>query len=109
MERSYNVCGGRSNSGQFRNIGCAASVKARKRFLRKYQSIEPEGGAPGHAQARWRLGQLLEKEGRRAEAIAEIEQAVRLTPDLEDAKKDRRCASEPHAVDPPTDGPSGST
>ena len=40
------------------------------------------------AQAHWRLGNALEKEGRRADAIAEIEQATKLKPDLEDAKKD---------------------
>jgi hypothetical protein len=31
---------------------------------------------------------VLEKEGRRADAVAEFEQAVKLTPDFEEAKKD---------------------
>jgi hypothetical protein len=56
--------------------------------VRTYLTIQPEGGGTGHAQAHWRLGQVLEKEGKRGEATAEIEQAVRLKPDLEDAKKD---------------------
>ena len=59
-----------------------------ERYLRKYLTIESEAGAPTAAVAHWRLGQVLEKEGRKADAIAEIEQAVKLRPDLEDAKKD---------------------
>jgi len=59
-----------------------------ERFLRKYLTIEPEAGAPGLAQAHWRLGQVLEKENKWSEAIAELEQAVKLKPDFDDAKKD---------------------
>jgi tetratricopeptide (TPR) repeat protein len=58
------------------------------RYLRKYLTIEPEPGQPGPAAAHWRLGQVLEKQGRKAEAIAELEQAVRMNPDFENAKKD---------------------
>jgi tetratricopeptide (TPR) repeat protein len=59
-----------------------------ERYLRKYLTQEPEPNAPGLPQAHWRLGQVLEKEGRKAEAIAELDQAVKLKPDFDDAKKD---------------------
>ena len=60
------------------------------RYLRKYLMQEPEPGGATLAHAHWRLGLALEKEGKRADAIAEIEQATKLKPDLEDAKKDLR-------------------
>jgi tetratricopeptide (TPR) repeat protein len=59
-----------------------------ERYLRKYLTIEPEGGAPGHAQAHWRLGLALEKQGRKPEAVATLEQAAKLNPAFEEAKKD---------------------
>jgi tetratricopeptide (TPR) repeat protein len=59
-----------------------------ERYFRKYLGQEPEGEAPTLAHAHWRLGLVLEKEGRKPEAISEIEIAVRLRPDLGDAKKD---------------------
>jgi tetratricopeptide (TPR) repeat protein len=59
-----------------------------ERYLRKYLTQEPEAGAPGLAQAHWRLGLVLEKEGRKAEAIAELELATKLRPDFDEAKKD---------------------
>lgn len=57
-------------------------------YFRKYLTQEPEPGAPTHAHAWWRLGNTLEKQGRKAEAIQALETAVRLKPDLDDAKKD---------------------
>jgi len=59
-----------------------------ERYLRKYLTIEPEAGTPGHAQAHWRLGLVLEKQGKKTEAIAAIEQAIKLNPDFDEAKKD---------------------
>jgi tetratricopeptide (TPR) repeat protein len=59
-----------------------------ERYLRKYLTMEPEGGAPTHAHAQWRLSLVLEKSGRKADAIAALETALRLKPDLEEAKKD---------------------
>lgn len=59
-----------------------------ERYLRKYLSREPELGAPKHAGARWQLGLALEKQGKKAEAAAEIAAAVKADPKLEDAKKD---------------------
>ena len=59
-----------------------------ERYLRRYLAVEPEGGAPLHPGARWRLAQALEKQGRKGEAIAELEAAVHARPDFDEAKKD---------------------
>jgi tetratricopeptide (TPR) repeat protein len=59
-----------------------------ERYFRKYLTQEPEVNSPLHAHAYWRLGNVLEKQGRKQEAIAALETALRLKPDLEDAKKD---------------------
>ncbi len=59
-----------------------------ERYLRRYLSVEPEIGSQSWAAARWRLGQALEQQGKKTEAIAEIEAAVKQDPKLEDAKKD---------------------
>jgi hypothetical protein len=40
------------------------------------------------------LGLVLEKKGRKPEAIAEVETALRLKPDLEEAKKDLKRLTE---------------
>jgi predicted TPR repeat methyltransferase len=50
--------------------------------------MEPEAGEPPWAGAHWRLGQVLEKEGKKSDAIAEMEEALRLQPDLKPAKED---------------------
>jgi tetratricopeptide (TPR) repeat protein len=57
-------------------------------YFRKYLTQEPEPGWPAHANAYWRLGQVLEKQGHKSDAIVAMETAVRLKPDLEPAKKD---------------------
>ncbi|MGI8782729.1 MAG: tetratricopeptide repeat protein [Acidobacteriota bacterium] len=59
-----------------------------ERYFRKYLTQEPEPGAPMHAHAYWRLGLVLEKQGRKAEAVAALETAVRMKPDLDQARKD---------------------
>lgn len=59
-----------------------------ERYFRKYLTQEPELGSPDHAAAHWRLGLVLEKQGRKPDAIAEIETALRLRPDFDQAKKD---------------------
>jgi tetratricopeptide (TPR) repeat protein len=59
-----------------------------ERYFRKYLTMEPEPTAPQHAHAHWRLGNVYEKMGRKAEAVKSLEVAVGLKPDLEDAKKD---------------------
>ena len=57
-------------------------------YFRKYLGQEPEGEAPTLAHAHWRLGLVFEKEGRKSEAVSEIQTALRLQPDLSEAKKD---------------------
>lgn len=59
-----------------------------ERYLLKYLSMEPEITGPSHAVARWQLALLYEKMGREDEAIRELETAVQLDPDFEEAKKD---------------------
>jgi tetratricopeptide (TPR) repeat protein len=59
-----------------------------ERYFRKYLTQEPEIGAPTFAHAHWRLGLVLEKQGRKSEALAEVETAMRINPQLKDAVKD---------------------
>ncbi|MBA3295868.1 MAG: tetratricopeptide repeat protein [Acidobacteria bacterium] len=59
-----------------------------ERYLRKYMTTEREAGRVTHAAAQWRLGLVLERQGRKAEAIAALESALRLDGGFEAAKKD---------------------
>jgi tetratricopeptide (TPR) repeat protein len=60
-------------------------------YLRRYLTVEPEGGGnPTWAHAHWRLALALEKQGKRPDALAELETALQLDPDLDQAKKDLR-------------------
>jgi len=59
-----------------------------ERYFRKYLTMEPEAGEPPWAGAHWRLGQVLEKEGKKSDAIGEMEEALHLQPDLKPAKED---------------------
>ncbi|HTO90819.1 MAG TPA: tetratricopeptide repeat protein [Candidatus Sulfotelmatobacter sp.] len=61
--------------------------RAEKSF-RRFLEIEPEPNGPTLAHGRWRLALVLEKEGKRSEAVAELEEALKLKPDLDPAKKD---------------------
>jgi tetratricopeptide (TPR) repeat protein len=57
-------------------------------LLRRYLTVEPEIGQPSHAGAHWRLGQALELQGKKSDAIAEMDAALKLDPKLDGAKKD---------------------
>ena len=57
-------------------------------YFHKYLSQEPEGRQPTLANAHWRLGLVLEKKGKQPQAIAELQEAVRLQPNFTHAKKD---------------------
>ena len=57
-------------------------------LLRRYLEVEPEIGYPSHAGAHWRIGQALEQLGRKPEAIAEMQTALKMDPSLDGAKRD---------------------
>jgi tetratricopeptide (TPR) repeat protein len=57
-------------------------------YLKKYLSQEPEAGEPDAADAHRLLGLMLEKEGRKSEALAEIQNALRIRPNFKAAKED---------------------
>ena len=57
-------------------------------YARKYVGQEPEGEEPDRAHAHRLLGLILEKRGRKSEAVAELETAVRLNPRFKEAKDD---------------------
>jgi len=59
-----------------------------EKYFRAYLAQPPEAGTASHAAARWRLGLALEKQGKKAEALAEIQAANKLDPKFEPAKKD---------------------
>jgi tetratricopeptide (TPR) repeat protein len=56
-------------------------------YFRKYLTADPEGDKPTLAHAHWQLGLVMEKEGRKTEAVSELKTALRLKPSLEGAKK----------------------
>jgi len=63
-----------------------------EKYFRKYLTQAAEGGAPPLAAAHWRLGLVLEKQGKKDEAIKEIQTAIDLKPGL--AKPNLKKAQE---------------
>jgi Tfp pilus assembly protein PilF len=59
-----------------------------EKCLRQYLNQPNEGLEPSMAVAHWRLGVVLEKEGRRRDAVQELALAVNLDPSLDGARKD---------------------
>ena len=59
-----------------------------EQYFREYLNQEPESGEPPLAAAHWRLGEVLEKENRKTDAVGEIETALKLQPNFPEAKKD---------------------
>jgi len=59
-------------------------------YLQKYisQTKEPEPNSPSLEGAHWSLGLVYEKEGRKPEAIGELQTALRIKPSFEPAKRD---------------------
>ena len=81
------------NRGPWYQAGRILLVEGRdlpraERCFRHYLEIEPEPGNPTLAHGHWRLAQVLAKEGRQPEARAELETALKMKPDLDEAKKD---------------------
>ena len=64
-----------------------------EQLLREYLSQPAEGQEPTHARAHWRLGQILEKQGRKQEAVHELQTAVQQDGSLAEAKKDLKRLS----------------
>lgn len=57
-------------------------------YFRRYLAQPPEGGEPTLAGAHWRLGLVLEKQGHKEGARAEIQTALNLDPNLKGAQQD---------------------
>jgi Flp pilus assembly protein TadD len=57
-------------------------------YAKKYLSQEPEGEEPDAAEAHRLLALVFEKEGRNAEARAEMQAALQLKPNFKAAKDD---------------------
>jgi tetratricopeptide (TPR) repeat protein len=60
------------------------------RYFRKYLTQEPEAHMPNPSAAHWRLGLVLEQAGRKPEALAEWQTAVKLdanSPAKQDLKR----------------------
>ena len=57
-------------------------------YLQKYLTQQPEGRQPTHAQAHWLLANLYKREGRKSDAVRELQVALRLQPDFARAKQD---------------------
>jgi tetratricopeptide (TPR) repeat protein len=53
-----------------------ADLPRAERYLRQYLSREPEAGAPTYGTVHWKLGLVLEKQGRRADAASELRAAA---------------------------------
>ena len=53
-----------------------ADLARAERYLRRYLTQQPEAGAPTQATAHWKLGLVLEKQGRRADAATELRAAA---------------------------------
>jgi hypothetical protein len=66
----------------------SAQFSRAEQYFRAYLAQPSEGEEPSHADAHWRLGLILEKQGRRGDAIHELQAAVREDNSLEGAKKD---------------------
>ena len=74
-------------------LGKSVELPRAERYLRHYLTQEPEPTSPNHAQAHLQLGRVLDKQGRRPEAIAEWQASVKLNPNSparEELKKAQR-------------------
>jgi predicted Zn-dependent protease len=63
-----------------------------ERFFKKYLTRWPEEGDPSLANAHWRLGQVYEKQGKKDLAIAEWQEALKITPTYKPAQDSLRTA-----------------
>ena len=63
-------------------------LKRGETYMRKYLAQEPEGEEPDAAHAHRLLGLILEKQGRKAEAVSELQTAIQMNPHFKEAKED---------------------
>jgi tetratricopeptide (TPR) repeat protein len=68
--------------------GDASQLLRAESYFRRYLEQQPEAGTPNLAAAHWRLGLVLEKEGRKEDARAELQTAITLDPNLKEAQQD---------------------
>jgi tetratricopeptide (TPR) repeat protein len=68
--------------------GDAQQLSRADACFRKYLTQQPEAGNPPLAAAHWRLGLVFEKQGRKDDARAELQTAVKLDPTLKEAQQD---------------------
>jgi len=57
-------------------------------YLQRYLQHSVEGREPSHAEALWLLAELYEHEGRKGDAVRELQAAVHLDPAFEPARRD---------------------
>jgi tetratricopeptide (TPR) repeat protein len=70
-----------------------AQLQRAELLLRDYLGQTAEAQGPTHASAHWRLGQVLERQGRKADAVREFQTAVSQDGSLDGAKKDLKRLS----------------
>jgi tetratricopeptide (TPR) repeat protein len=70
-----------------------ARMPLAEQLLRDYLGQPTEGQEPNQAAAHWRLGLVLEREGRKADAVRELQAAVSQDGTLDAAKKDLKRLS----------------
>jgi tetratricopeptide (TPR) repeat protein len=58
-----------------------------ERDFKKYLTRWPEEGDPSLANGHWRLGQVYEKQGKKDMAVAEWQEALKLTPNYKPAQE----------------------
>lgn len=57
-------------------------------YLGRYLSQPAEGNQPTHAMGHWQLGLAYERMGRKANAVSELQSAIKMDPSLDGAKAD---------------------
>jgi len=63
-----------------------------ERFFKKYLTRWPDEGDPSWANTHWRLGQVYEKQGRKDQAVAEWQEALKLAPGYKPAQESLKAA-----------------